>query len=200
MAESAAKMSVPEKFHPSKSYVFPVHKFGSKGEKRQFKPEWCDKYDWLHYDRVADAAFCHPCMKAESEKLFLASTKRAPAFIRTGYTNWKDATGAFSIHSVSRCHKEAIEVLELPRKMGDIGERLSLEHEQEKAKNREMFRRILQNVRFLARQGLPLRGHGNGADSNFTQLLRLRSYDCPEMLSWLEKKTDKYISSDIQNE
>ena len=27
----AVKMSVPEKFHPSKSYVFPVCKFGSKG-------------------------------------------------------------------------------------------------------------------------------------------------------------------------
>ena len=34
MAESAAKMSVPEKFHPSKSYVFPVRKFGSKAKGR----------------------------------------------------------------------------------------------------------------------------------------------------------------------
>ena len=33
-AESAAKMSVPEKFHPSKSYVFPVRKFGSKAKGR----------------------------------------------------------------------------------------------------------------------------------------------------------------------
>ena len=70
-----------------------MRKIGSKGaEKRSFRAEWCAKYDWLHYDRVADAAFCHLCMTAEHEKNFLASTKRDPAFISRGYTNWKDAT------------------------------------------------------------------------------------------------------------
>ena len=63
-----------------------------------------------------------------------------------------------------------------------------------------MFRKILQNLRFLARQGLSLRGHGDGSDSNFIQLLRLRAFDSPAVLSWMEKKTDKYMSSDIQNE
>ena len=47
--------TIPAKFHPSKSFAFPVRKFGSKGEKRSFRAEWCAKYDWLHYDRVADA-------------------------------------------------------------------------------------------------------------------------------------------------
>ena len=100
----------------------------------------------------------------------------------------------------SQCHKEAVAANELPRQTGDVGERLSKEHEQEKAKNRAMFQRILQNVRFLARQGLPLRGHGDGADSNFTQLLHLRAFDAPAVLPWMEKKADKYTSSDIQNE
>ena len=40
---------------------------------------------------------------------------------------------------------------------------------------------ILQNIRFLARQGLPLRGDADDADSNFIQLLRLQSINCPEM-------------------
>ena len=75
-----------------------------------------------------------------------------------------------------------------------------MEHEQQKAENRAMFRRILQNVHFLARQGLPLRGHGDGNDSNFMQLLHLRAIDTPAVLTWMGKKADKYTSSDIQNE
>ena len=63
-----------------------------------------------------------------------------------------------------------------------------------------MFRRILQNVCYLPRQGLPFRGHDDGANSNFIQLLRLRSFDCPGVLTWMEKKTNKYTSGDIQNE
>ena len=93
-------------------------------------------------------------MTAEHEKKFLAGTKRDPAFISRGYTNWKDATTAFSTHLASRCHKEAVEAKELPKQNGDVGEKLSTDHEQQKAENRAMFRRILQNVRFLARQGL----------------------------------------------
>ena len=77
---------------------------------------------------------------------------------------------------------------------------LSTEHEREKAENRVMFRKIIQNIRFLTRQGLSLRGHGDGADSNFTQLLQLRAFHSPAVLTWMEKKTDKYTSSDIQNE
>ena len=197
---SKSSAQVPVKFHPPKGYKFQVRTFGTKGEKRSFRSEWCVKYDWLHYDCTADAAFCHLCMTIELEKRFLASTKRDPAFITKGYTNWKDATSAFNTHMMSQCHKEAVAAMELPRQTGDVCERLSREHEQQKAENRAMFRRILQNIHFLARQGLPLRGHGDGADSNFTQLLRLRAFDAPAVLPWMEKKSDKYVSSDIQNE
>ena len=40
--------------------------------------------------------------------------------------------------------------------MGDIGELLSKKHSDQKAENREVFLRILQNLRFLTRQGLAL--------------------------------------------
>ena len=133
-------VGIPAKFHPSKNGKFPARKFGSKGEKRSFRAEWCEKYDWLHYDRVADAAFCHLCLTAEHEKKFLASTKRDQAFITRGYTNWRDATKAFISHLGSRCYKEAMATRELPKQTGDVGERLSIEHEQEKAENRAMLR------------------------------------------------------------
>ena len=75
-----------QQFKPPKSFKFPKRKFGKKGEERAFRAAWCEKYDWLHYDVNADAAFCYFCMRAEHEKKFLASKKHEPAFITNGYT------------------------------------------------------------------------------------------------------------------
>eukprot|EP00731_Ephydatia_muelleri_P007654 Em0003g1902a len=55
-------------------------------------------------------------------------------------------------------------------------------------------------IQFLARPGLPFRGHGDESESNFTQLLRLQGEDDPRIEQWIKKWTDKYTSSDIQNE
>ena len=48
--------------------------------------------------------------------------------------------------------------------------------------------------------GLALRGHTNGEDSNFTHLLHLWAFYCPEVTTWMDKETNKYMSADIQNE
>ena len=60
---------------------------------------------------------------------------------------------------------------------------------------------VLYNTRFLARQGLPLRGDGlEELSSNFMQL-RLQCEECKDnMDAWLEKRTNKYTSPDVQNE
>ena len=87
-----------------------------------------------------------------------------PAFVYKGYSNWKDATGergAFNVHSNSKFHKGCTEVaIDLPRTTRDVGELLSSAHAQEKAKNRVYLLKIIQSVRYLARQGLALRGDG----------------------------------------
>ena len=59
---------------------------------------------------------------------------------------------------------------------------------------------ILQNTKYLARQGLPLRGHGDDTESNFQQLLKLRVEDVTTLADWSERKTNKYTSPEIQNE
>ena len=72
----------------------------------------------------------------------------------------KEATSAFKKHQASVCHREANEALVmLPQQIrGDIAELLSQKHSDQKVKNREMFMKILQNLRYLARQGLAVRG------------------------------------------
>ena len=63
-----------------------------------------------------------------------------------------------------------------------------------------MLRIIIESICFLARQGLALRGQKDDTNSNFSQLLLLRGIDCPALLTWLNKKSNKYTSGEIQNE
>ena len=91
---------------------------------------------------------------------------------------WKGGPIAFKNHQRSNCHREAVEALVvLPRCTKDVGELQSAVHQAENARNHEMLLLVLQIVRFLARQGLPLRGDGDESGSDFIQLLYLRGVD-----------------------
>jgi len=52
-------------------------------------------------------------------------------------------------------------IISLPKITRDVGEMLSSEHAKEKCDNTEYLLKILENIRFLGRQGLPLRGDGD---------------------------------------
>ena len=59
-----------------------------------------------------------------------------------------------------------------------------------------MFLQVLCCIRYLARQGLALRGDGYEADGNFMQLLQMNS---PDMEDRLKRKIQVYISR-MQND
>ena len=125
------------------------------------------------------------------------------AFLFTGFGNWKDVTVAFGSHEMSATrkeHKRAVEgVITLPQTTRDVGDLLSSAHAAEKCKNRQCLTTIIESISFLARQGIALHGDLDESDGNFTQLLRLRGVDQPHLLTWLERKTDKYTSPQVQN-
>ena len=87
----------------------------------------------------------------------------------------------------------------LPNSVPDIGEVLSTTRAHSKSTNRRIFLKLLQNILFLACQDIALQGHDD-KESNFLQLFKLRGCDNHEMNNWLEKKRDKYLRPDIQNE
>ena len=123
------------------------------------------------------------------------------AFISKGFNNWKDASVKFKEHESSNCHKDSMIVtVDLPSSVKDIAETLQRELTKQKSENRQMLLKILSNIRFLARQSIAIRGDGDEENSNFIQLFKLRGEDDPKFAKWLEKKTDKYVSADIQNE
>ena len=118
-----------------------------------------------------------------------------------GYCNWKDATVAFKNHESSACHREAVEVfIHLPSTTQHIGVLLSEQYAREMAKSRRMLLKILNSIRFLARQALPFRGHCDDSDGNLYQLLKLQGGEDHELLEWLQRRVNKYTSPEIQND
>ena len=140
----------------------------------------------------------------------ISSGNADKAFTRDGYNNWKSATEkkkGFRKHETSASHQEAVaRYISTPAEViGDVGEIMCNQHAEEKRKNRKALLAILANIKYLARQSLPLRGNwnletGGEEHSNFYQLLKLRAQDNLEILDWLRCKEDKYTSPDIQNE
>ena len=98
-------------------------------------------------------------------------------------------------------HREAAErSITLLSTTKDVGEHISSAHEEDKANNRKSIMKIVSNIRFLGRRGIPLRGDGDGNNYNFTHIVHLRTEDNPTMSTWLVKKTNKCTSWQIQNE
>ena len=73
-----------------------------------------------------------------------------------------------------------------PRTTRDIGEQLSEIHSCDKKDNRQLLLKILQNIRFLARQNIALRGDSDESESNFVQVLKLRVEDDSRVQQWLQ--------------
>ena len=68
----------------------------------------------------------------------------------------------------------------------------------EKARNKQIFLTLLRNIRFLSHQGLAFWGNNN--EGNFEQLVKLIAKVDPRITSWMEKKRQKYLHHDTQNE
>ena len=83
----------------------------------------------------------------------------------------------------------------------DVGVQLGKQHDAEKRNNCAMFLKFLECVQYLARQGLPFRGHHEVSvafEGNLYQLLVLQAKDCEPLVSWLKKRD--YTSPPIINE
>ena len=119
------------------------------------------------------------------------------AFLEKGFTNWKDGTRSFSKHESCDFHKVCAAAL---ASTVDVGDMLLRQAASEKRVNREYLLKVLSTVRFLARQGLALRGDGDEVDSNLHQLLVLRGEDYSAMSKFLERQQLKYTSPEVQNE
>ena len=83
-------------------------------------------------------------------------------------------------------------------KTNDIGEVLSNQHQKDKEENRRCLLQIVLCLRYLARQGIALRGNNNDIDGYFHQLLKLQAYKNKEFNQWLDKKRGNLTSPDMR--
>ena len=189
-------MTGPKQLHQPRIMNF-QYRSKKNPVKRCFRPVWFDTFKWLHCMETSDSVTCHYCTSAIEQRKITFSKCQEDAFIKDpGYSNWKEASTRFAKHEKSNFHKEA--VLKLMPSMRPIDELMYNAIVKSKQENKAMLMKLLQNIKFLARQGLPLRGdQGQG---NFDQLILLHAEDDPSLLEWIRKKADKFTLPEIQNE
>ena len=180
---------------PSRTFPFPQTTFGK--QQRSCQSQWFSEYKWLDYDEVRDCVTCFVCKK-HSEKLKAKKTK--DAFLSTGFSNWKKSLDRLKDYQKSKLHVAALSLEFVAPKCGNVRQMTNENLKIKMAENRKCLLKIIETLQFLGRQGPALRGKENDENSNFWQLLKVRAKDFPRMKQWLEKKTEKYTSHDIQNE
>ena len=110
----------------------------------------------------------------------------------------KYATSAFEQHRWSKCHRESVMKWNHYVKGGSIQAQLDEQASLEQKNNLHCLKIIFSSIGYLARQGLPLRGHDE-YQGNFYQLMKLGANDSIALQQWMECKR-AYLSHEIQDE
>jgi hypothetical protein len=189
----------PSLYQPPENFVFPKTLIGKKRE-RHCQSQWFKIFPWLHYDVEKDAVFCHFCTLHEDK--LLAEHNKDPAYISTGFKNWKKAPKCFKAHESSNCHKAALTNQVTVPKCGDVAELINKDLQKQRFDERQYLKVVMECLQFLGRQGIALRGNEDGND-NLTQLLLLRGKDHPRVIQRIQSKESskkRYTHHDYQDE
>lgn len=172
---------------------------------RKFLDIWTQKFQWLRHDKEKDVAFCMKCSDAIQKLLITTGDKEAP-FIKSttssaGFCNWKKAVERFRVHEMSSTHREAVLKLSYAESDINVTALLSTAKQRQMSQARSVLLKLFSSLRFLATQGLAIRGHVDDS-SNYCCLLDLRSEDSNDMKTWISRKGVQYqwLSHDVQNE
>lgn len=170
---------------------------------RVFQEKWTQMYSWLNYDSQLDKVFCRICKNAVDLKAPLPQNanvlRTMSTFVKDGFSSWNKSLERFKVHEKSDLHRAAALVCQSLQKGTNVHTVMSKSKSKEMIDSRTCLKKILSTIRYLAVQGLPLRGHID-ENSNFIQLVKLRADDVPELKSWLARSKYKWMSHDIINE
>ena len=180
---------------------YPVTKSQEKGaHSRSFNYDWFSQYPTLEYSVLLDAVFCFCC------RHFTQSSNAEDCFTKNGFKNWKKFHERFRAHIDSISHKNSfsnwINYKQSKSQKGNIVEQMNSQYKQEKTNNKIYLSKLLDLLRYLAKQGLAFRSHNEDIESinrgNFLELCILFSkYD--EIFNKKFKETFNYCSPESQN-
>ena len=57
-----------------------------------FQPSWFANWNWISYNEIKEAAFCHPCSMVRQLGLNMLNKPVETASTEYGFSNWKDAS------------------------------------------------------------------------------------------------------------
>ena len=121
------------------------------------------------------------------------------SFVKTDYSNWKNTrSNKEHQHETSRCHQQAIQkLIEIPKFTKDVATMFKTNMTETQRENRTTWLKIISCLRYLARQGLSFRGHGDEKDTDLKQLICFRAEDDSAFAKWLkEKKSELHFTRD----
>ena len=127
-------------------------------------------------------------------------------YISIGFCYWNDGYRKFKRHEQTQCHRDSIAALENLTKSGKVDEMLDKTIKASKIDAHDMLKFVIEALRYLSRQGLPIRGaydkdstSSAEPDSNLWQALQCFS-QFSDRLSTLLHRSHTYMSPEIQNE
>ena len=159
-------------YHPqveSTSGVTHTHRSKDRGMKsysRHIQSAWYSDFPWISVCTTSYKIYCATCRSAKCRGLLTFSKHYKAAFVDDGFQNLKKALQRFREHERSVMHKEAVlKLAAIESASGGIDAQLNNQLERDQAYHRKMFMKLLTCIQYLARQGLPLRGHYEDAES-----------------------------------
>ncbi|EFN72575.1 Zinc finger MYM-type protein 1, partial [Camponotus floridanus] len=159
---------------------------------------------WLIYSKSKNAVFCFSCsLYKRNENKFSSSS---------GYSDWSNIYRAIKDHEQTKKHLEAFKSWQLFANRMVSQHTIDFHNEKvlkiEEMHWRDVFKRIILIVKYLAQQNLAFRGTSNtlytSNNGNFLQLVQMiAEFDstmAEHLRRYLKKENGHYLSNIIQNE
>jgi len=197
VTSSELDLTFSEPNHPSDLTMIPPQQTNNRT--LRFQKSWFVKYPWLHWN--CRSVVCFYCADISPKNA------KENAFISQGFCNWKKALEKFQEHERSNVHRDCAAKHKLKGSAGKLLASMSESLKEDQKIARSALFSIFSTIRYLARQGLAMRGN-NDANGNLIQLLQLRSIDNKDLQKWMKRyelETDQnkcrhLLSHDVQNE
>jgi len=159
---------------------------------------------WLLYSPSNGSIFCFAC------RLFKSNSNSAFAS-DDGFSDWNHSTACISQHENSQCHRDAMLTLATRQQYaGTIDGQMELEFTKEGDYWRNILKRIVAVIKFLAERGLAFRGNdeliNSSQNGNYLGVLQLLSQFDPLLSNHIDKYGNQgkgrasYLSSTICEE
>lgn len=188
--------------HPNQPMTLKYPAKEYNGVKRRFQAHFPEEFSWLHWNATDESVYCHPCYNVHILGLTLLSRGRSgdTAFSSTGYSSWKCPTSDFRQHAGSPKHQECVAKWAHHLTGIDVNVQLNTQKLKEQQQNQNALRVMMQAVRYLAQQGLSMRGHIDD-NGNFIQLLQLLASNNADLQAYLASGSRrKFLSHENQND